>query len=189
MSVPPPDEQPTFLVLPAEGTAPDASAAPPKKRRWRYPLLLIVVVMIGCCVCVAACVVLAGSLIFKGITENIKIERRVESFMDAMEAQDTAHAYTMFSAHAQQEISLADVEALAQGDSYVLFEGYQSVKITNTKISTQAGADPQTTAEVSGTVSYAGGFEGDFRATLEKYGKHWYLYSIDITVPPEKPAP
>jgi hypothetical protein len=53
-------------------------------------------------------------------------------------------------------------------------------------VNSNPDAPQGTVAEVSGTISYAGGIKGDFDAVLEKHGGKWQLDSINITVPPDK---
>jgi hypothetical protein len=79
--------------------------------------------------------------------------------------------------------------------SYVLFDGYQSVTIDTTNLTSAVNTNPDvpqgSVATVNGTVTYTGSVTGSFRATLEKEDGDWRLFLINVTVPPSKiqPAP
>jgi hypothetical protein len=188
MRTPSSDEPSTFIVRPPDIVGATV-AEPPVKRRGRRTLWIGLAVGIVLCLCVAICVAAASTLIYRGITDRVKIERRLETYMEAMRSRDTARAYEMLSDHARQTTTQADLDALTQGTNYAVFAGYQSLKITTTQINSQFNTDPRTRAEVSGTIRYEDGTEGNFSASMEKYGKHWFVYSVRITIPPEKLAP
>ncbi len=82
---------------------------------------------------------------------------------------------------------------MIEGNNFVLFEGYQSVEVLNLNVSqafnTNQNLPQGTVAKVDGTISYDGGFIGQFNAVLEKEGDVWRLHNINITVPPNKFSP
>ena len=114
----------------------------------------------------------------------------IDAFMHEMEQEDAEGAYALFSTRAQRQIPLSDLEELLEGNNYVLSEGYKCVTVSNISVSTAFNSKPNapqgTVAEVSGPVTYAGGFTGRFTAVLEKEGDEWKLHHINITVPPDK---
>jgi hypothetical protein len=146
----------------------------------------------------AGFVVLCGLglvLVFGGVFLTVKntssdVKPVLEQFMQAMERKDANAAYALFSQRAQQQIGVANVEALLSDTNYPLFEGYQSLTITGVNVSTRATSNQNeaqgVVATVSGKVGYQGGIEGSFEATLEQNDGEWGIHLIDVTVPPEK---
>jgi hypothetical protein len=160
------------------------------RRRW---LIIIAVVAVGICACVGVGVLTLGRT-FMGINqEQAAIAPVIDAFMQAIQARDTNRAYQLFSTRAQRQTAIVDLEALTTEPNYVLFDGYQSAIIDSTNLSTIANIDPNLpqgiVATVNGTITYAGGIEGTFRATLEKENNVWRLHAINITVPPSKTLP
>jgi hypothetical protein len=145
------------------------------------------------------CIVLAALVIGRNIlsisTEQASITPVIDRFMHAMTQHDAQAAYRLFSSRAQRQTPLADLSTLLDGPNSVLFDGYQSVTIDSTNLTSAVNTNPDvpqgSVATVNGTVTYAGSVTGSFRATLEKEDGDWRLFFINVTVPPSKiqPAP
>jgi len=171
-------------------------SAPGQPRTSRaVPILLGTAALAGCFLLAAliACVVIGAAATSSLETQQKEIEPVIDEFMTAMAARDTDRAYALFSARGQQQVSAADVSRLAQGNNYMLFDGYQSVELLDATVGVNSDSDvtaPQgLVAQVSGSIHYAAGFTGSFEAILEHEGESWRLYGIDVSVPPEKFGP
>jgi hypothetical protein len=178
---PPPQPQ---LEPAAAGTAP----APVKSRRTLFIVLAVVAGVVLLCGILGA--VTIGRAIFSISTEQATITPVIDRFMQAMSRRDTDAAYRIFSSRAQRQTPIADLEAMVEEPNYVLFEGYQSVAIQSTNLTSAINTDPDkpqgSVATVSGTVTYTDGTTGTFQATLEKESGEWRLFFINVTVPPGK---
>lgn len=170
-----------------------SSPLPPAKKSNKGVFILLGAAFVGVCLCAGVCAALFGAGLFKVVTEQPKVESVVGEFMDAMESREADKAYALFSTRSKRNTSLADVEKLLSGNNYVLFEGYQGVTITNLNLTAAVNTNPDlpqgTVATANGVISYAGGYTGAFRAILEQDAGNWRLFSINITVPPDKFAP
>ena len=86
------------------------------------------------------------------------------------------------STRTKRNVPLADIEKGLEGNNYTVFEGYQSIAVTNFTLNLTSDSDPEMpqglVAEVDGMISYADGFTGDFTAVLEQEGEEWQLFSI-----------
>lgn len=113
--------------------------------------------------------------------------------MQYMEAKDYKSAYALLSPRAQRQYPLSNIKQFTEGNYYVLYEGYQSFSVQSINISLTVNPDenlPQgTVAEVSGTITYEGNFQGTFNGTLEKVGDFWKIYGIFVNVSPDKFGP
>lgn len=145
------------------------------------------------CICVALCVAVGGTGFAKVFQEREPVQAVISEFMQEMESKNTDKAYALFSARVQRQLDISEIEKMIEGNNFVLFQGYQSVEILNLNISQAFNTDqnlPQgTVATVDGTISYDGGFIGQFNAVLEKEDDIWRLHNINITVPPDKFSP
>jgi len=143
---------------------------------------------------VCACLTIGGAIIALGLNkvseEMAPVEAVLDDFMREMLAEDVDAALELFSPRAQRQFPKTALDALLAGNNYVLFEGYQSLTIGRLNIKAVANTDPDvpqgTVAEVSGTIAYENDFSGRFVATLEKVDGEWFLFFINITVPPDK---
>ncbi|NJL92243.1 MAG: hypothetical protein HC915_00230 [Anaerolineae bacterium] len=158
--------------------------------RWRRGLLILVALVL----IPAMVFVMAGGAssinFFQSLTERGEVEQVVHRFMQHMEAQDAEEAYTLYSERSRFHTSLLDLQDLLVRRNYVLFDAYERVDITDLRIgqvvNQQPGLPLGTVATAHGTITYADGYEGSFRATLEKVNGDWRLFDIDISVPPGK---
>lgn len=141
-----------------------------------------------------SCLIIGGVVVAIGLgkveSEKAPVEAVLDDFMRDMLDEDVDAALALFSPRAQRQFSKSDMESLLEGNNYVLFEGYQSLTIGRINVKAVANTNPDvpqgTVAEVSGTVAYEDGISGQFVATLEKVGGEWFLFFINITVPPDK---
>jgi len=124
------------------------------------------------------------------IQEGGNAQKTVDAYMRAMRDKDPEAAYELFSTRAKRTTSLARLQELVEGGSYVLVEGYESAEVSSINITMGVNRDPGgpqgRVAEVSGTLRYAGGHQGEFEAVLEQEGGRWWLYGINVMVSPEK---
>jgi hypothetical protein len=145
------------------------------------------------CICSFLCIALIATGVGKILVEQAPVELILDTFMKDMEAKDVESAYTLFSPRSQRQTPITEVEKLIEGNNYAIFEGYQSLTVQNLNLTAAANTNPDmpqgTVANVTGTVSYEGGFTGTFNAVLEKVDGQWKLFNINITVPPDKFAP
>lgn len=166
-------------------------AAANAKSTSRRTLFIILGVLAGFVVaCGLGVVLLFGSVFLTVKNTSSDVEPVLEQFMQTMEQRDADAAYALFSQRAQRQIGIENVEALLTEVNYPLFEGYQSLTITNVNVSTRATTnqnEPQgVVATVSGKVQYQCGIEGSFEATLEQNNDEWWIHLFNVTVPPEK---
>jgi hypothetical protein len=153
-----------------------------RKRLWA------VVAVIG--LSLGLCLALSVAALGKVRVEWAPVASALDTFMKEMEAKDVESAYALLSPRSQRQSPMTSLEALTQGNSYVLFEGYESLDVQNLNLTATANADPDapqgTVAEVTATVTYAGGFTGELSAVLEKVDGAWRLFGVSVTVPPNK---
>jgi hypothetical protein len=185
-----------FVAQPERASAPpadtDSSNVPKKKRR--TTVIVVAVVVVAVCLCSSICVVAGGWGIVTGIIkaaqERDDVTAVIDQFMGEMEKKDAAAAYALFSTRAQRQMVLSNLEKLVEGSNYVIFDGYESVVVTNLSIkaafNTNANAARGTIAEVAAVVTYEGGITGKLTAILEEEDGEWRLHNFNITVPPSK---
>jgi len=141
---------------------------------------------------VLALVVVSGSIIFARNALLVQSDQEiihnvVDDFLGSMANKDVDHALTLFSARLQRLGMNRDrLVNLVNGHDFVLFEGYQEVAIASLKINIVMSTDPDAlqgpVAEINGLITYAGGFEGYFEATLEKENGAWKLGGYKISI-------
>jgi F0F1-type ATP synthase membrane subunit c/vacuolar-type H+-ATPase subunit K len=183
-------EQP--LVLAGTGATLTPPPTPGSKSNKKVLLIIAVALLVGLC-CIGASIVVPGLIgtgVSKVMTEEPKVEKVIDEYLNAMAAQDATKAYSLVSTRAKRNVALGDVQKGLEGNNYTLFEGYESIAMANFNLNLTSDPDPTMpqgqVAEVDGTVSYADGFTGDFNAVLEKEGEEWRLYSINVNAPADK---
>ena len=157
----------------------------------------LIVFLCGCLGISGLCVGISGgtigALVVKTYTEGPKVESVIDEYMGLMAGKDASQAYSLLSTRAKRNVSLADNEKLLEGNNYTLFEGYRGLTITSFTLNATVDSDPDMpqgqVAEVEGEISYSDGYTGAFTAVLEKDGDEWRLFSINISVPPDKFGP
>jgi hypothetical protein len=79
---------------------------------------------------------------------------------------------------------------LSSDTNYCLFDGYQSISINSVNfgryVNTNQDSPQGNVARVQGTIYYQDGYSGNLNAVLEQDNNQWRLYSINITVTPQK---
>lgn len=116
-------------------------------------------------------------------------EELVDAYMRSMAEKNVMLAYALLSTRLQQVYSLSDVEGLLQGNSYGLYEAYESTEVEKVIVTTRFSTNPavpRTMAQVTGTVNYQGGVQGTIEANMELEDGQWRLSKVWIVVPPEK---
>ncbi|MBK9207292.1 MAG: nuclear transport factor 2 family protein [Anaerolineales bacterium] len=124
----------------------------------------------------------------KTAVEEAAITSVLDNYMKYMAARDVTNAYALFSPEFKEVYSLSDIEGLTKGDTYELFDGYQSLFIQVSRFSTVVSTEKpiRDVARISGTISYKGNIQGVFESTFEKLDDKWKISRIKITVPPAK---
>ena len=154
-------------------------------------LVVLAAVIVGALLlCGGLAVLGVGSSLFMSVTEKDDVRVALERLMRRMADKDPASAYALFSSRAKRNLPVAELERMDRDANYALFEGYRDVEITGMTVRTAVNTNPNVpqgiVAEVSATVSYAGGFSGSLQAVLEKEHGSWTFDSFNVTVPPEK---
>jgi hypothetical protein len=174
------------MTSPFTSSTPDPFQSPqttsPPRRSWSLVWLLAAGAMAGFCCC-GLCVVPSGMGIYQSVAERDDVELVVTQFLVAMDQQRVDEALSLFSKRAitSQAVTREQLDQLIASEH---FEGCQSATIQQINVSRSFNTNrkvPQgVVANVSGPVSYRDGTSGAFRATLEKDGDHWRLFSIHI---------
>ena len=170
--------------MPAQVPAP-ASAAPPQKQS-RLPWLVGGGLLVAMCLCVGLCLTL-----FIGVNAQERPALQVvDAFMQAMSKRDANQALALYSSRAQKQALLPQMQDMLRGLNFALFDQYAQVHVGEFKISpsfSAASNQPQgLLGQLSGTISYADGYTGQFQAVLELENLTWKLYNINVTAPKEK---
>lgn len=170
-------------------TANSESVLPAKRRKQRI-LIVGALVAAGLLLCVVLCIAAFGTGIIKATVERNDVEQVVDEFMSAMAERDIDKAYALLSTRAKGTVPRSKLEELQDGNNFALFEGYRSVQIANIDVSTTFRTDPDLprgiVANVKGQVIYKSGYSGHFDAILEQENNTWRIFSINITIPPDK---
>jgi hypothetical protein len=134
---------------------------------------LLVTTLVLCCVLLA----LGGWRLVSGvISETSAIEDVIRQFMDAGRRRDIGAAEALFDDTARSSISRADLERLFANRQ--LFREVTDLSLNSFNINTTS---EETTAEVSGTLTYVDGSSSQpFTARLWKEGEQWRLIKIDF---------
>lgn len=161
------------------------------RRSSRRSLFIILSILAGSSLlCILVASVVIGRLVFAVSSAENEITPVLNQFMQAMDKRNADEAYQLFSGRAQQQTSIDDVNTLLNDVNYPLFEGYQSIKIENTNLSsrvtTNADEAQGIVATVNGQLLYKYEITGSFQAVLEKENGIWHIFVIQVTVPPEK---
>lgn len=184
--IPPPKQE---QAVPS-GNIPAPIPAPPQKSR--RPLVIGgCILLAGLCLCVSViCISVFGFTIYQAIVEKDNIGVVIDKFMTAMVNKNPDQAYALFSARVQKQIPVSRLEDMIDGSNYSLFDGYTKVEVANVNITRGFNTNPDApqglVARVNGVITYDGGYRGSFQAVLEQENNEWKLFSINVTVPPDK---
>lgn len=158
------------------------SAAP--RRKWKLLLAVGGVLLLAPCVCCGGISALIGRNIYLAATEREAIQQELHQFMTHMENKQIPSAYALFSARAQGLVPRSQLQDAVNGPMYAHYEDYEQISITFVNVTSTVDSNrskPQgTVASVRGTVSYAGGVQGTFGATLEREEGQWRLHVINV---------
>jgi hypothetical protein len=168
---------------------PDIIFTTPKKSN-NYLWIIVGIVVAVICICSILCVAIIGVGGVKTYAEKAPIESVLDSYMRYMVDKDADSAYALFSPRVQRQIPISKVQEMLEGNNYMLFEGYQSLSVSNLNISATANTNPDfpqgTVAKVTGNIKFDDAIQGSFDGTLEKVNGTWMIYGINVTVPPSK---
>lgn len=185
--VPLPEPQPGGSVI--QPGVPSPKPQKSNRNLWIASGIAVAVI----CLCSILCIALTATGIGKIIVEKAPIESVLDAFMKDMAAKDIESAYDHFSPRTQRQMAVTELEKMIQGNNYILFKGYESLSVQNLNLTAAVNTNPDlpqgTVANVEGTISYEGGFTGQFNAVLEKVDGLWKIYNINVTVPPDKFQP
>jgi len=134
----------------------------------------------GCCLIVLTLILTVALTSCGLIPGGEECDATVNRFMLAAAAKDIDTACTLTP---EGEAVRKDLEEFIL-NNYELFEGCQEVKMRS--ISVHFSEKEGDTAECSGEVKYAGGFEGWVEAELVKVGEEWKLTWINVEISEEK---
>jgi hypothetical protein len=157
-----------------------------KKKIWIIVGIALAILLL----CSIICVAVFGIGMYRISIEKAPIEAVLDDYMQHMANKDADSAYALFSPRAQRQIPISKIQEMLEGNNYILFEGYQSLSVSNINISAVANANPDvpqgTVANVTGIISFEGGIQGSFNGILEKVDGKWLIDGIHVTVPPNK---
>ena len=158
----------------------------PTKKIWAIVGIIVAVL----CLCSVICIVVFSTGMYKVYTEKAPVESVLDNYMKYMANKDAESAYALFSPRAQRQLPLSQLQALLEGNNYVVFDGYQSLSVSNFNISAVANTNPDvpqgTVATVTGVINFEESIHGSFTGTLEKVNGKWLIDGMFVTVPPDK---
>ncbi len=176
------------IDTPPEEQIPDSplEAVPPKRRPVKTILIVAGAIFISLILC---CGILTLPSL-RGVRDQDEIIGVIDTFMEAMADQDVERAYALNAEVVQEQLPISKLEELVEGSNYVLFDGYQSIEVTQfnprNSVNTNPNAPKGLNAKVSGKVNYSGGYTGTFNATVILEENEWKLYGINVIAPPDK---
>ena len=177
------------MLPPQEPAVSDSTSSQPKKSNKKTWMIIGIVAAI-LLLCSIICIALFGTGMYKVYKEKAPVESVLDTYMQRMLDKDAESSFALFSPRAQRQMSISQLQEMFEGNNYLLYEGYQSLSISNIYISVAANTNPDlpqgTVAEVDGIIMYEGDIQGSFNGVLEKVDDEWMLFSITVTVPPDK---
>ncbi len=180
-------------ALPPQPSADTPTAFP--IRRARRKVVITLGILLGLlCLCLTLCAVTLGLGSAQATRERASVERVIDAFMRAMADKDVEKAYGLCSTRFRNEKTLADLEAVLQGNNFVVFSGYQGLRIDSTSAMASVnvltgGGFQSTVMSVRGTVTYDDGYTGTFEALVDREADAWRVSRINVVVPPDKFGP
>jgi hypothetical protein len=180
------DETESARSVEAENHVP---ASPPRSHR--KVLLITGLLLAGLCLCSGSLALLVWRGTVAALDENNGVGVTIDRFMQAASRGDVESAYDQFSERGKHNTPLERLqEFFSHPVNNALFAGYQRSQVENVNVTQKANSDPNaaqgTVAEINGTLTYEGGYTGNFEAMLEREGNGWKLYGINVTVQPQK---
>lgn len=171
---------------------PSSTATPPTRQLLNKKVWIIgsVVIVAGLCLCSVACLAMLGISLFRVNAERQPVSQLLDAYMRYMSNKDVEAAYALFSPRAQRQMSYSELEKMLEGNNYILFEGYQSLEVSELRVEAVAHNNPDApqgiVATAKGVITFEGGIQGTFNGVLEKVGDTWMLDDVYVTVPPDK---
>lgn len=176
------------VQVPVEIPVPTSTTLP--KKRLRTPLLVGGGLLAGICLCAALCAIVFGSSLLGVAAQKGDVAKVIDASMQAMSKKNANQAYSLFSKRAQKQVPISKVEEMLQGANFAIYDGYLNIEVASLTIGPQFNTNPDvpqgTVAKVAGTVSYEGGYKGQFQAILQQEGGEWKIDGINVTVSPQK---
>jgi hypothetical protein len=163
---------------------------PPKKSNKAIIWIIIVCALcLGCITIIGVSVMLAKGIKGLGNTSQ-EATTVIESYIRDMAAREYEPAYDLLCPKAQKKVSVEDLKKLTEGNNYELYDGFESISIVNFRSTQAFNTNPNLpqgdVLTLDGSVIYSDDFTGTFSATLEKVDGEWKIFSIFITIPPNK---
>ena len=144
----------------------------------------------GICLCATLCALVFGSSLLGVATQKDAVAKVIDASMQAMSKKNANQAYALFSKRTQRQVPISKVEEALQGANFAVYDGYLKIEITSLTIGPQVNTNPDvpqgTVAKVAGTVTYEGGYKGQFQAILEQEDSEWKVDGLNVTAPPQK---
>jgi hypothetical protein len=111
----------------------------------------------------------------------------VVRFMQLMAEKKPQAAESLFSQQTNPDQVHGDLASLDEGPNFVLFEGYQALKVINYNVVHKQGCILNShIIALSAAVQYDDGSSGRLDASLLKENESWALLDFGVTVPPVK---
>ncbi len=152
--------------------------------------IIVGIVLLALCLCSMAFVAIFGTSMYKVYTEKAPVESVLNSYMRYMANKDAESAYRLFSPRTQRLAAISKLQEMLKGNNYILYEGFQSLSVSNINISAVVNTNPDvpqgTVANVTGIINFEGGIQGSFNGILEKVDGKWMIDGVSVSVPPDK---
>jgi hypothetical protein len=175
-----PQYAPQYGPMPPIQPTPPAQGGNFPKKRVGCIVFGLVVLAIGACA--GLVVVVPGAMagmVGELAKEQAALAQRLDRFMRAGAKNDPVAGYALFTHNGDEGAALSEASV---ADLYSkhreMFDGYQSVQITNFRVNTVAGGG--TTASVAGTATYTGPKSVGFEARLVQEGGVWNLSYFNL---------
>lgn len=140
--------------------------------------------------CAGVCFALFGYSLITSISQRDDMAKTIDEFFKAMVAQDVDQASSLFSDRLNTQELFSNLQKSLDGTNFASYEDYVSLEIQNLSmgpvVNTNMNEPQGMRAHVEGTVTYSEGYLGTFQAVLGQENGKWKLFSINITVPPQK---
>ena len=142
---------------------------------WKFGLFAVLPVV---CLCS-----LFTKVATDGVTNNADWENTADQFMRAMRDGDVERAYAMSHPEAEEAPALRELQELATGSKFVLFDGYRQLELESWEITRNFDG---TFATAEGSVIYSGGYTGRWTFTFIREEEEWKVYHFYVWVPWDK---
>jgi hypothetical protein len=114
----------------------------------------------------------------------------LDTFMKKMDSKDPENAFWLYSPSGRKNVTILDLRAIVEDETYALFEGYKETRYSDTGFDVAFNSDPSLPNGViltaSGTFWYNDGSSKEFEAVFEKVDGKWMIYGISIPYPEDE---